>query len=219
MIDNAYRGEANIPGYSARLDLETRQIFIGAKIISWLGKNKINFGFIGCLDDVRLNKEPLSHKREIASGAGSLLNSENVSFLCPDSLKTLSLCETHPCQNGGVCKTRSDTYMCKCPARFKGKHCEIDTDPCLSSPCLNYGKCKQEGYSYKCECPTHVSGDRCQFLYCSPNPCLNEGTCEEGISGPICRLVYLRQYTICDSYNSYSLIIHNFFLLKIWKVL
>ena len=166
-------------------------MFLGAEVRPWEGQDDPSFGFVGCLDNPNFNDSPLPVNELMSTVRAALVRSHEVVPYCDDNLAPLGVCGTHPCLNGGTCEedtgAGSSAYKCTCNARFKGKRCEIDTDPCASSPCLNNGRCVQDGYSYKCQCPNHVSGPRCQYLYCSPNPCLNHGTCEEGISGPICR--------------------------------
>jgi hypothetical protein len=38
---------------------------------------------------------------------------------------TMSVCESQPCQNGGTCDVVFFGYICKCPDRFTGLHCEF----------------------------------------------------------------------------------------------
>lgn len=39
------------------------------------------------------------------------------------------LCSSGPCRNGGTCKEAGGAYLCSCPYRFTGKHCEIGAPP------------------------------------------------------------------------------------------
>lgn len=186
IVDNVFISEGTSPGYAEKLNLETTQMYIGAEVRPWVGEEDTQFDFIGCMDNPQFNQAALPVNEIMSTVTAALVRSFKITSYCPDLLNPDRLCGAHPCLNGGICNQQSGTHNCSCKQRFKGRQCEIDTDPCASSPCLNNGRCVQDGYSYKCQCPAHVSGDRCQYMYCSPNPCLNQGMCEEGVSGPIC---------------------------------
>lgn len=187
IVDNLYKSTESSLGFSEQLNLEASQMYLGAEVRPWEGEEDTHFGFVGCLDNPQLNGASLPVNEIMSTVTAALVRSFKIAPFCSDTLSPVGLCGSHPCLNGATCSEQEKTYDCVCKDRFKGKQCEIDTDPCVSSPCLNNGRCVQDGYSYKCQCPAHVAGNRCQYLHCSPNPCLNHGTCEEGISGPICR--------------------------------
>lgn len=155
----------------------------------WIYEGYTSANFAGCLDKPHFNEASLPVNDVMSTVTSALVRSVNTLSYCPETLTNPGVCSSLPCLNGADCSERGGDYKCHCRPRFKGRQCEIDTEPCASSPCLNNGVCIQDGYSYKCQCPAHVSGTRCQYLYCSPNPCLNDGTCEESLLGPICRCV------------------------------
>ena len=52
-------------------------------------------------------------------------------------------------------------YMCRCPAGFEGRQCEIRMDSCASNPCQNGGTCSVSGGTATCTCPAPFVGPTC----------------------------------------------------------
>lgn len=73
------------------------------------------------------------------------------------------------------------TYVCSCPAGYKGTDCMQDIDEChdSGSPCEHGGTCVNTPGSYRCDCAIGFAGARCEVNIneCDSNPCQNEGTC------------------------------------------
>ncbi|XP_033119777.1 delta-like protein 4 [Anneissia japonica] len=72
-------------------------------------------------------------------------------------------CMSNPCQNGGKCIDKEQSYSCECENGFTGIHCEIYA-ACLALPCMNGGNCSKdpEKESFVCTCPEDYSGATCQ---------------------------------------------------------
>lgn len=188
IVDGKWRSEGSSPGSNEILNLESHHFYLGAEVRPWAGTGKDpRHGFVGCIDDPRLENSPLPLTHSPSNNIAALMRLSFVTTHCYDQLKPPGLCGTHPCLNGGTCEEREKAFACECEERFRGPLCEVDLNPCASSPCLNNGHCVNEGTSFRCECPAQASGHRCQYMYCNPNPCLNKAICEEGISGPICK--------------------------------
>ena len=70
--------------------------------------------------------------------------------------------------------------------------CDV-TDACLRyTPCQNGATCTSEGTNdYTCECVAGYTDKNCSTNIddCSPNPCLNGGTCTDGINDYTCECV------------------------------
>lgn len=45
-------------------------------------------------------------------------------------------CLSNPCQNGGTCYDKDNSYICSCPIGFNGTHCEYDIAVCNSGKFL-----------------------------------------------------------------------------------
>ena len=204
-VDGIHRSQASTPGLNDQLNLELNNndvnLFLGAEVRH---SDDVRLGFVGCLDDVRLNDIPLPlHIVSTASsinslggqqqsnGHASLKRLVNVEFTCRSTLESVGNCGSQPCLNGGTCtELLTGAFSCQCRSRFVGSRCELDSDPCASSPCLYNGRCfNVGGGDFRCECAgQRLTGKRCEYgRYCSPNPCKNGGLCEEGANGPACK--------------------------------
>ncbi|KAM8858778.1 protein eyes shut homolog isoform 2-T3 [Spinachia spinachia] len=105
-------------------------------------------------------------------------------------------CMQNPCQNKGVCVSNGSmdpqyrTYKCLCPPHFTGINCsEVVGKENCDRICEN-GTCVQGSpASFKCICDTGFSGPPCEKRQapCDPNPCRNDGVCEESPEGFVCR--------------------------------
>jgi protocadherin Fat 1/2/3 len=189
-VDGKWRVHGTAPGLNDVLNLENNVLLFGA-VVEGLHKDEqsVDRGFVGCMDDIRLDHEELPLHLNDDNPLAKLERFHNVEFKC-EELKPPGVCGSHPCQNGGTC-LELDTpsgFACTCAARFSGAACEFDLDPCASNPCLHGSKCVNLKNDFHCECPPKLSGKRCHYgKYCNPNPCQNSGVCEEGITGPICK--------------------------------
>ena len=191
-VDGKWRVHGAAPGLNDVLNLDQSEVFFGADT-SVLDSSKegraVTRGFVGCMDDIKLDHEPVPLHVSGDSPVAKLKRFMNIEFKC-EALLPPGVCGSHPCKHGGTC-LELDTpsgFACTCPSRFSGATCEYDLDPCSSNPCLHGAKCVNLKNDYHCECPTKLSGKRCHYgKYCNPNPCENKGVCEEGQNGSICK--------------------------------
>ncbi|CAG9855166.1 unnamed protein product [Phyllotreta striolata] len=94
------------------------------------------------------------------------------------------------CHRLATCTDNLGTTQCVCPTGYVGNGvgpngCVFSTspsNPCSSNPCVN-GACSlnvSQG-SYQCSCFRHWRGKNCDVLSadaCTPNPCRNDGECQ-----------------------------------------
>ncbi|KAM5243573.1 hyaluronan-binding protein 2 isoform 2-T2 [Hipposideros larvatus] len=88
-------------------------------------------------------------------------------------------CQSNPCEHGGNCLIKGDTFTCSCPAPFSGKRCQTVQNKCTDNPC-GLGECliTQSPPYYHCACKHPYRGSECSTVpVCRPNPCQNGGTC------------------------------------------
>ncbi|XP_065845754.1 delta-like protein D [Oscarella lobularis] len=108
-------------------------------------------------------------------------------------------CNDHPCQNGGTCSVKPNSFRCACPSDFIGSTCNVDMNQCRSNPCLNGATCDNHANGFTCNCPSGYAGQFCStdIDECSSDPCLNNGhcsdfvnsfscTCQSGYTGDLC---------------------------------
>ncbi|KAJ8280570.1 hypothetical protein GJAV_G00056370 [Gymnothorax javanicus] len=68
--------------------------------------------------------------------------------------KNLNPCNKNPCVNGGFCTIVRNDFLCLCPPRFDGKHCEIEIFECeyKNGGCLQYCTNLGRMTGVKCSC-------------------------------------------------------------------
>ncbi|XP_054721928.1 LOW QUALITY PROTEIN: fat-like cadherin-related tumor suppressor homolog [Uloborus diversus] len=190
IVDKVHRISGNAPGVHDMLNLDGNDIYFGAEVRhhpAVFGYEDIRMGFVGCMDDIRIDGVSLPLHVAGGNNVVTLRRFANVQFQCA-VLFDPGVCGSQPCANGGTCNATGNAYTCQCLARFLGSRCEVDTNPCASNPCLNGATCHNVNNSFRCDCPDGLSGKRCGYgRYCNPNPCHNGGVCEEGTYGPLCK--------------------------------
>ncbi|XP_023235707.1 fat-like cadherin-related tumor suppressor homolog isoform X2 [Centruroides sculpturatus] len=186
VVDRRHRASGTSPGFYEVLNLDGSDVYFGAEVRS-AGYADVRMGFVGCMDEILINGISLPLHVTAGNPVATLRRFVNVDFHCR-TLFDPGVCGSQPCQNGGTCQPREDSFTCQCLPRFLGTFCEIDTNPCGSNPCLNGGTCRNLNGNFQCHCPPGLSGKRCDYgRYCNPNPCRNNGVCEEGTANPICK--------------------------------
>ncbi|XP_033113936.1 fibrillin-2-like, partial [Anneissia japonica] len=97
-------------------------------------------------------------------------------------------CASNPCENGAVCRDRTNAFECICPGGFEGERCEINTDDCVPNQCQNGGACVDKISDYICVCPPGYSGRNCEndIDECIGNKCQNGATCKDFVNGYVC---------------------------------
>ena len=104
------------------------------------------------------------------------------------SFSIAEICDSNPCENGGVCDDKIDSYTCHCAPGFTGSKCEREVDECSSSPFENGGTCMDRVNGFICVCPAGFCGNRCETEVdeCDSSPCQNNGTCTDGRNSYTC---------------------------------
>ncbi|XP_038066487.1 neurogenic locus notch homolog protein 1-like [Patiria miniata] len=158
------------------------------------------------------------------TGAGICVEACSSDSSCPDRQKCCSngcghvcttpvpvsvdVCQSAPCQNGGICTSFNGSYTCHCTSGFTGFNCQTGTgtDYCSSHPCLNGGRCVSSANSYQCDCTPGYVGVRCdiEINECASNPCLNGGVCSNGVGRYVCSCRSVYTGTHCEVYGHTS---------------
>ncbi|KAM9850314.1 protocadherin Fat 2 [Aulostomus maculatus] len=126
--------------------------------------------FIGCLEHLELNKEPI-RVGDTAEWTGP--GSRRV-FGVYQCCTRVGPCDDNPCQNGGACEEdASGESRCRCAGLFHGARCELTNNPCASQPCDHGRVCVPKAQGYMCNCSLDNTEARCHNVIdvCSPNPC------------------------------------------------
>nr|BAB01686.1 unnamed protein product [Macaca fascicularis] len=98
-----------------------------------------------------------------------------------------SPCDTKECQNGGQCQVENGSAVCVCQAGYTGAACETGEWPGFG---LERGSCLWPGAGHRVVvawlkqsphlcCPSDVDD-------CSPDPCLNGGSCVDLVGNYTC---------------------------------
>ncbi|XP_007233291.3 protein crumbs homolog 1 [Astyanax mexicanus] len=111
--------------------------------------------FKGCIQDLRLNDEPLlffPSNVPVKSSEPELL--VNVIEGCIGD----DYCTKNPCENGGMCFSMWDDFTCACPPSTSGLRCEV-VKWCELSPCPAQAQCRTVGQGYDCISNATFDGD------------------------------------------------------------
>lgn len=83
-------------------------------------------------------------------------------------------CRSDPCQNGGTCTVKGNSFKCKCVPGYTGTQCEA-VDYCFKNPCQNNRQCKNIAPDYSCICGRYFTDKNCSTPKChlTYTPCTN----------------------------------------------
>ncbi|XP_040421446.1 protein crumbs homolog 1 isoform X5 [Cygnus olor] len=117
--------------------------------------------FKGCIQDVRVNNQPLEFFPVINS-QNSFINRTliNVTQGCMGD----NLCKSNPCHNGGVCYSLWDDFTCTCPPNTAGKACE-EVKWCELGPCPPEAQCQLVHQGFECLANAVFSGRSSAIFY------------------------------------------------------
>lgn len=134
-------------------------------------------GFRGCMDELKLNGEPIrGGDREEWTRPG-LRRVFGVYQCCQRD----GPCLGRPCLNGGVCEEGDrGAAVCRCSGHFHGPRCERTENPCISRPCTNGQVCVPKAQGFICNCSTETPHAPCHndVDECPPNSCPQDFDCK-----------------------------------------
>ncbi|XP_078349351.1 mucin-like protein [Oculina patagonica] len=136
--------------------------------------------------------DPCSSRNCSDHGNCTVNNNGTAECVCDPGFEG-SNCEIDPCSSlncsdhGSCTVNNNGTAVCDCDPGFEGLNCEID--PCDSLDCGVYGDCivNNNGIA-ECHCDPGFEGSNCEINIdeCNSTPCLNNGTCIDGINSYSC---------------------------------
>lgn len=133
--------------------------------------------FIGCLDGMSLNREPI-RASDGAEWAGPGMRRVFGVYQC---CGRDGVCSSQPCLNGGVCEEHvSGEAVCRCVGLFHGERCELTDNPCASQPCSHGRVCIPNAQGYICNCSQDNADTSChnQKEDCPPDSCAESFQCK-----------------------------------------
>lgn len=114
----------------------------------------------------------------------------------------IDLCVSAPCQNGGSCVPRVNSFSCACPQQNMGPLCERPASACFPNPCQNHGAClEKQNDTFQCLCSNNFSGRLCERRrnWCEDQVCHNGGICQNrSVSLQNNVISYTLENTFCE---------------------
>merc|ERR1711937_983823 len=101
-------------------------------------------------------------------------------------------CSAEPCMNGGSCTDGHMSYTCSCDDAWTGATCEEDVNECAYPSlydCIDNSTCSDVDGGYACSCDEgfEMVDGACESIDdCSPQPCMNGGSCTDGHMSHTC---------------------------------
>ncbi|XP_015211168.2 protein crumbs homolog 1 isoform X1 [Lepisosteus oculatus] len=117
--------------------------------------------FKGCIQDLRINTKRLEfYPIGIPLSSYRITSLVNVTRGCSGD----NVCDTNPCQNGGVCYAMWDDFTCTCPPSTAGRTCE-EVQWCELSPCPAEAVCQSRLKGFECICNVTFRDDSSALSY------------------------------------------------------
>ncbi|KAJ7332389.1 hypothetical protein JRQ81_014569 [Phrynocephalus forsythii] len=126
-------------------------------------ETNINGGYFkGCIQDLRLNNQPLEFF-PVTTSEKSVISKSALINVAPGCAGD-NFCKSNPCQNGGVCYSIWDDFTCTCPPNTAGKACE-EVQWCELSPCPHEAQCQPVHRGFECLANAIFSGRSSAVFY------------------------------------------------------
>ncbi|XP_072296133.1 protocadherin Fat 2 [Eucyclogobius newberryi] len=138
---------------------------------------RLSGSFVGCLDAMSLNGEPI-RADDGAEWEGPGLRRVFGVFQC---CRSEAACAGLSCLNGGVCEERDNGgAVCRCSGQFHGPHCDLTQNPCVSRPCSDGRVCVPKEHGFICNCSHSQPHARCHNVIetCPPDSCPRDYGCK-----------------------------------------
>ncbi|KAL1513034.1 hypothetical protein ABEB36_002517 [Hypothenemus hampei] len=125
-----------------------------------------------------VNQPGIGHKCQCQAGYTGKYCHENIND-----------CKINPCENGGTCVDKVNSFQCICNEGWEGALCSINTDDCSPNPCRNNGTCIDGVADFECNCKNGWKGKTCTLKdsHCDHATCKNGGTCQDLGTNFLCR--------------------------------
>ena len=119
-------------------------------------------------------------------------------FFGEECLNSTVICDTSPCDNGGVCSPdATNGFTCTCVGDFTGRSCDVTIDDCLNVNCNN-GTCVDGVGTFTCECEAGYMGQFCEEMLTS-TPTSSPGISSGAVAGAVIGSVLFMLLIVCTA--------------------
>ena len=176
IVDGVHRSQGSAPGINDVLNLDSGNdnVFFGAEVRLQQTSDDVRMGFVGCLDDIRLNDHILPHHVSATGSGSSSGGGSSINSLSLNSGQVIGSSSSGQSSVIVLRRFANVEFTCRAPLDRPGV--------CGAQPCLNGGTCSEAPGSaagYVCQCRLRFMGLRCELDSdpCASSPCLFGGQC------------------------------------------